>query len=298
LAHIYTTLRPKIFNYLCHKPLKLGITSTFQKNKTISILGCGWYGLALAKTLLQMGLKVKGSTTSPQKTEALAAEGIDPYLVNFAANSETYQDGFFNCDTLLIAIPPKARAGEGADFIPKIKGMIKAIIHHQIKKVIFISSTSVYADLNTEVDENTAPQPNTESGKILFAAENLLKDETVFETTIIRFAGLIGPGRNPGRFFAGKKNIPNGEAPVNLIHLDDCIGLTKAILSKDAFGCLFNGCSPDHPTKSQFYTRAAINAGLEKPEFIYELKEWKIVNSVNAGLILDYHFSTPIQQEQ
>jgi nucleoside-diphosphate-sugar epimerase len=258
-------------------------------------LGCGWYGLALAKALLEDGMQVKGSTTSPQKMDALAAGGIEPYLVNFSADGEKYDTDFFNCDVLLIAIPPKARSGEGANFIPKIRGMINAINQHLIKKVIFISSTAVYADLNTEVDENTDPQPNTEPGSILLTAESLFRNKTSFKTTIIRFAGLIGPARNPGRFFAGKKNVPNGEAPVNLIHLDDCVGLTKAILEKDAFGYLFNGCSPNHPTKSDFYTQTAVNAGLEKPEFINELIEWKIVKSVNAGLILNYHFTAPIQ---
>jgi len=58
----------------------------------------------------------------------------------------------------------------------------------------------------------------------LYRSEQLFHENTNFQTTVIRLAGLIGPGRNPARFFAGKTNIPNGNAPVNLIHLDDCIG--------------------------------------------------------------------------
>ncbi|WP_184549540.1 SDR family oxidoreductase [Mucilaginibacter sp. FT3.2] len=269
-------------------------SATFQNKNTISILGCGWYGLALAKSLIGDGVQVKGSTTSPLKMEALLADGIEPYLVNFSADAANYNGEFFNCDALVIAIPPKARSGEGADFIPKTEKIIAAIKQHKVKNVVFISSTAVYADLNHEVDEQTDPQPNTESGKILFDAENLLRAETDFKTTIIRFAGLIGPGRNPGRFFAGKKNIPNGNAPVNLIHLDDCIGLTRAIFDQDAFGHLFNGCSPEHPKKSAFYIKAASDADLEKPDFIDELKEWKIVKSVNTSTILSYKFGHSI----
>jgi nucleoside-diphosphate-sugar epimerase len=265
-------------------------TTAFQHKNTISILGCGWYGLALAKALINDGIKVKGSTTSEQKIALLADEGIEPYLVNFSADDETYNADFFDCEVLFIAIPPKARSGAGAEFIPKIQRIISAIERHSVKKVVFISSTGVYADLNCEVDERTPPLPDTESGKILLEAENLFKNDPAFKTTIIRFAGLIGPGRNPGRFFAGKKNIPNGNAPVNLIHLDDCIGLTKAIIGHHAFGYLFNGCAPDHPVKSAFYTQAAVNSGLDKPDFIDELKEWKIVKSVNLEAILEYQF--------
>jgi nucleoside-diphosphate-sugar epimerase len=275
--------------------LKLDNTGILQHKNNISILGCGWYGLALAKALVSDGIQVKGSTTSEQKLALLADDGIEPYLVNFSADDETYNADFFNCEVLFIAIPPKARSGAGVEFIPKIKGILNAIRLHHVKKVVFISSTAVYADLNCEVDERTPPLPDTESGKILLEAESLFKNDPAFKTTIIRFVGLIGPGRNPGRFFAGKKNIPNGNAPVNLIHLDDCIGLTKAIIGHDAFGYLFNGCAPDHPVRSAFYTKAAADAGLEKPEFIDELKAWKIVKSVNIEAILKYRFKASIQ---
>ncbi|AYL94182.1 SDR family oxidoreductase [Mucilaginibacter celer] len=258
----------------------------------ISILGCGWYGSALAKALIADGLQVKGSTTSVAKLDELAAAGIKPYLVNFLPGEESYDAAFFDCDVLWIAIPPKSRGGEGAVFVDKIKGIINAIKQHAVPNVIFISSTGVYADSNRQINEETDPHPNTEAGRVLLEAENLFRTEDSFKTTIIRFAGLIGPARNPGRFFAGKKEIPNGNAPVNLIHLDDCIGLSKAILAKNAFGYLFNGCAPHHPAKADFYTHAAMQSGLEKPEFIRELKEWKIVRSINVGPVLGYEYTT------
>lgn len=254
----------------------------------ISILGCGWYGFALAKALVAGGVSVKGSTTSPQKSGTLATAGIAPYLVNFLPGEEHYDAVFFNCDVLFICIPPKTRSGEGANYIHKITGIINAIKQHGVKNVVYISSTAVYADINMEVNELSDPQPNTESGRILLEAENLFRAETTFKTTIIRFAGLIGPGRDPGRFFAGKKDIPNGDAPVNLIHLDDCIGLSLAILDQKAFGYLFNACSPEHPSRSAFYIQAAINSGLEIPQFIPELKEWKIIKSVHVEPVLKY----------
>jgi nucleoside-diphosphate-sugar epimerase len=256
----------------------------------ISILGCGWYGLALAKALINDGILIKGSTTSPEKMGSLAAAGIKPYLVNFLPGEESYDTDFFNCDILFISIPPQSRSGEGKNYIYKIQGIINAIKQHEVKNVVYISSTAVYADLNNEVNENTDPQPNTESGKILLEVENLFRVEKTFKTTIIRFGGLIGPNRDPGRFFAGKKDIPNGDAPVNLIHLDDCIGLSMAIIDKKAFGYLLNGCSPNHPTRSAFYTQATINSGLERPQFIAELREWKIVKSVNVERLLNYQF--------
>ena len=49
--------------------------------RQISILGCGWLGLPLAKSLLQNGFSIKGSTTSLEKISLLESEGIATFLV-------------------------------------------------------------------------------------------------------------------------------------------------------------------------------------------------------------------------
>ena len=259
----------------------------------ISILGCGWYGKALAKVLLATGFTVKGSVTSPEKIALLSGIGISPFLVDFKADCETYNPDFFNCNVLVISIPPRTRQGEGGDYLPKIKRIISVAKMHGVEKVIYISSSTVYGDDNTEVTELNTPEPDTESGRILLEAEGLFSSETAFETTILRFAGLVGPGRHPGRFFAGKKDIPNGLAPVNLIHLDDCIGITTAIIKQNAFGRVFNGVSPHHPAKSAFYREASLQAGLVAPEFIEQLDSWKLIDSLNVPGILNYKFVVP-----
>ena len=261
---------------------------------TVSILGCGWYGSELAKSLVKKWIKVKGSTTSATKLPLFAESGIEPYLIDLSPDKEVIDPTFFECDVLWISIPPKARAGNGAEYLVKIERLIAIIKEQKIKQVVLISSTGVYGDSNTEVTELDEPNPDSESGKILFAAENLLKAETEFTTTIIRFAGLIGPGRDPGRFFAGKTDIPNGDAPVNLIHLTDCIGISLAILDKQAFGYTYNAVSPLHPTRADFYTGAASRSGLEAPQFIHENKSWKVVSGINVDEVLGYVYQVDL----
>ncbi len=257
---------------------------------TISILGCGWYGLALAKALYTDGFVVKGSTTSAEKLSQIESNGILPYQIKLDTDIEIIDPDFFGCDILVICITPKTKSGEGKDYLPKVKRIIDIVLQNDIKRVIYISSTGVYADKNKEVDELTDPEPDSESGRLLLDGEQLFKKQTAFKTTIIRFGGLVGPGRHPGRFFAGKRDIPNGQAPVNLIHLDDCVGITRAIIKKDAFGYLFNACSPDHTTKAHFYRQSAKQGGFELPEFIDELNNWKIINSTAAANILAWQY--------
>jgi nucleoside-diphosphate-sugar epimerase len=255
----------------------------------VSILGCGWYGFALAKALVADGITVKGSTTSQGKLAILKSEGIAPFLLDISGNSPVFP-GFFDSDILVIAIPPKTRLGQGADYVPKLERVIDALHASPVKNVILISSTGVYADLNCEVTEQTPPKPNTLAGKVLLEAEQLFRQQNAFKTTIIRFGGLVGPDRDPGRFFAGKKDVPNGLAPINLIHLNDCIGITKAVIEQGAFGHTINAVAPHHPAKMAFYMQAATKSGLELPEFLPELKEWKIVNSVMVGREFNYQY--------
>ncbi|HZY37940.1 MAG TPA: SDR family oxidoreductase [Mucilaginibacter sp.] len=256
----------------------------------ISILGCGWYGEALAVALLKKGLAVKGSVTSANKLEHLQAIGIRPYLIKFDADRQSTDPEFFRCDILVVSIPPKLKAGEGTSYPAKIQRIIDVCVRYLVKRIIYISSTGVYGDHNGEVDELTEPKPDTESGRILLEAEKLFLNEHPFKTTILRFGGLVGPGRHPGRFFAGKTDIANGLAPVNLVHLADCVAISMAIIEMDAFGHLFNAVSPDHPSKTDYYSLMTLRAGLPIPGFINELKGWKVVSSVNLERLLNYAF--------
>ena len=52
--------------------------------KQISILGCGWLGFPLAKSLLQKGYMVSGSTTSVEKISVLENAGITPFLIELS----------------------------------------------------------------------------------------------------------------------------------------------------------------------------------------------------------------------
>ncbi len=80
------------------------------------------------------------------------------------------------------------------------------------------------------------------------------------------------------------KNAVNSVTTINVPCISNTrisVKVTNAIIEKDAFGFTFNACSSNHPPKMEYYKQAAINSGLEAPEFIDELKEWKIITSIN-----------------
>ena len=259
-----------------------------MENKTIGILGCGWFGLPFAKALIQSGYKVKGSTTSTDKLKALEELGIEPYQVNLNDSGELPVD-FFKVDVLFVNVPPRAKSEEVSTYPEKLRAVAKAA-EGKVKKIVFISSTGVFEDGNFEVDENTPPQPDTEAGKALLAAEEVFSQNNLFVTTIVRFAGLIGPGRNLAKFFAGRNEVPNGKAPVNLIVLADCIGICLQLLNTQAFGGIYHAVMPQHPTRNEFYTELCKASGMEIPIFKEELLDWKEIKSVNVVNRLAYRF--------
>ena len=255
--------------------------------KTISILGCGWYGLPLAKSLIEDGFTVKGSTTSEEKLNLLSESGIVPFLIDTERGD--FDEAFFDCEMLIISIPPKINSDQ-LPYPVKIKNIATAAQNSGVQQIILISSTGIYQDGNFIVDETFKPQPNTASGVALKEAETILLANAAFTTTIIRFAGLIGPERNLAKHFAGKADITNGNAPINLIHLDDCIGLTKTIINKKAFGQIYHGVTPSHPTRKEFYSKLCITSGFAPAIFEDELLAWKQVDSKNVPKILAYEF--------
>lgn len=259
----------------------------------ISVLGCGWLGIPLSKTLLAKGFLVKGSTTSEGKIAVLKASGIDPYLVSLSANGIAGDIAGFLADSsiLIIDIPPKLRGGNTEHFPSKIRSLIPEIEKSGIQKVLFISSIAVYADDNSVVTESTFPNPGTESGKQLLEAERLLQENQNFETTILRFGGLIGEDRHPVKFLAGKENLENPYGPVNLIHLADCIGTIIKIIALNIWNETFNAVAPFHPSRKDYYTRKAFENHLEIPMFTTSKPSiGKTIDSKKLIDTLDYEF--------
>lgn len=233
---------------------------------TISILGCGWLGLPLAVDLIENGYEVRGSTTSPERLDELRAKGVVPHLIDIRESELEIQD-FLKSDVLVIAITSKS--------LEDIRRLIVQIEKSGIEKVLFISSTSVYPNTNGRVTEET-PTLDTP----LAAIEKMFLSNASFQTTVLRFGGLIGYNRQPGNFVSSAKRISNPEGYVNLIHRDDCIQIIRAIIQQNVWNEVFNACSDDHPKRREFYTREAAKLGKHNLQFDENASnEYKIVDS-------------------
>ncbi len=107
----------------------------------------------------------------------------------------------------------------------------------------------------------------------------------------------MGPGRHPGRFFAGK-SAPDGQHGVNLVHLEDVIGAIELLLQAPKGGHIYNICAPSHPPRSTFYPLMARQLGLAPPVFSEAQGErkGKIIdgNRICHELGFEYQYPDPL----
>jgi len=269
---------------------------------SISILGCGWIGLPLAHDLLSKGYEVKGATTTPEKLKQLKMAGIEPYLIRLNPKLECEDcSGFWQSEILILNIPPgkKKDQSQRVDHSRQVEEVLREATRStsSVKWIIYTSSTSVYPDVDKILAEEDAELTDElkERGKRILRAENLLRKMEDIDTTIIRFGGLYGYDRHPVKYMQGKKALKSGNAPVNLIHQDDCINIINTVIRQDARNEVFNAVSDGHPPRKTFYTAAAKHLGLEPPVFIEDnnSNEHKIISNQKLKEKLGYQFLYP-----
>jgi len=196
-------------------------------------------------------------------------------------------ENFLQSEILLINVPFRKQKS----FVKTYEALIEAIEKSSVKHVLFISSTSVYQDVDREITEEDIP--SNPAKKELIALEALFKNNQKFTTTIIRFSGLIGGTRNPGNFFKPERVVKNSLAPINLIHLEDCIGVVKAIVKKQKWNTVYNAAASTHPSKAQYYKKATEQMGKTPATFVEELESFKVISNQKLLEELEYDFIYP-----
>ena len=232
----------------------------------IAILGCGWLGLPLAKELVQDGFIVNGSTTTESKLPQLASLGINPFLMDLnLIEKSVHLQKFFEVDVLFINLPPTKASNDRNSYADNFEKIITLIEQSIIKKVVFISATSVYENNNDWVKEDSK-KTTSNRGQRLIAAENLFLNNNAFKSVIIRFGGLNGNGRNPVKYLSQKSEIEGKDEAVNMIHIQDCMAISKLAILNNNEG-VYNAVADQHPTKYQYYNQMAKLYAISAPQF-------------------------------
>jgi len=187
---------------------------------TIVLAGCGDLGTEAGLRFAALGHPVMGLRRSVEK---LPPE-ITGQSVDLSAQVPTLPS---DTSVVVIAVSPDERTPDGyrATYVESVRN-IAAAIHADCAvppRVVYVSSTAVYGiEDGSWVDESTPADPVSGTASVLREAELLLA-ESVENSTILRLAGIYGPGRTRqiDRIREGRETLSPTPRFTNLIHRDD-----------------------------------------------------------------------------
>lgn len=270
---------------------------------SISIIGCGWLGQALASALLAEDFQVLASYQSQATLEKLNRLNIPatqlalPITANIFgvknnADIAGVDNALFQHDVLVIAIPPQLKKGR-LDYPLKIQQLVKLAELGQTKKIILLNTTAIYNGLVGEIDESKALNLSAEKVETLLAAEQAVLAFSK-QVHILRLAGLVGPNRHPGKFLQAERFFKNASAQVNLVHQTDVVNIIKMLIKgkAQAVSKIYNVVSSTKVSRKDYYQKTAKAMGLAEPQF--EQEQVSVVGKqVVGGKLrneLNYHY--------
>lgn len=241
----------------------------------IGVLGCGWLGVPLGIHLKNKGGVIRGSRTTDAGAAELNKTGIQGFKVHLRLESTHGIDAFLNkLDTLIISIPPRRKIPDGA-YAKKMERLINALEDTALKRIIFLSSTSVYGPASNTYTEESLVFPETAAAKSLFESEQYIA-KTKIPSVIVRLGGFIGPDRNPV-FQLQDKIISNPKGRINFVHQVDAVNAIGELIENAELNGVFNLVCPHHPLREDYYLHWSKKLQLPTPRFAHEEVNVRIV---------------------
>ncbi|ROZ64289.1 NAD-dependent dehydratase [Kocuria soli] len=194
------------------------------------LAGCGDLGTELGRRMTQKGWQATGVRRSTDKLpESVVPIGMD--LTNPGDRALPH------ADAVVITLTARAREIDEyrSTYIGALHGLRSALDKggSNPQRVLLVSSTAVLGDPDGQtLTEDATPNPQRPTAKVLLEAEHLAQ-ELFPNVSIIRPAGIYGPGRSS---FIGR--VRNGEPMnhrkiTNRIHRDDLVTVLERVLEAD-----------------------------------------------------------------
>jgi nucleoside-diphosphate-sugar epimerase len=145
-------------------------------------------------------------------------------------------------DSLIFCVAPDERTADAYRRL-YVDGLQRLLAQCQFKRVIFISSTAVYAqDAGEWIDEQSLALADTFNGKVLREAESICAAHG--QGIALRLTGIYGPGRN--WMLRRAQADEAGRAHwTNRIHVEDAVAAIvhiSALLSTEKIYCVNDDC--------------------------------------------------------
>jgi nucleoside-diphosphate-sugar epimerase len=232
------------------------------------IIGCGYLGRRLATRLLAERGRVLATTRSLARAAEFRAAGIEPIVCD-VTDPATLRE-LPRVDTVVHSVGLDRSAGKSMREV-YVDGLANVLDNlPSPRRFLHVSSTSVYGQqLGEEVDETSATEPAEESGRIVLAAEEILR-QRLPSAIVLRFAGIYGPGRllRAQAIQAGEPIAADPEKWLNLIHVDDGVSAILAAAERGQPGAVYLVCDDSPVRRRDFYGFLAEVLHAPPPTFV------------------------------
>jgi nucleoside-diphosphate-sugar epimerase len=261
----------------------------FSDSSTL-IVGCGYLGnrVAIALKTRFCDSRVFATTRSPGRASELAKAAIEPILADWTDRRTLTQ--LPRCSRVLVAVSYDSRSGKTREEsqVGGLRNLLDFLPHDT--DICYISTTGVYHQTDGSwVDESSPARPRAEGGLAHLRAESLLHSHRPSgKWTILRLAGIYGPGRVPraADVIAGRVIEGPHAGYLNLIHVEDAADAVIAGWALESIGApkqqvravqgqsrrqRLYAVADDLPViRRAFYEQIAKQAGVAPPRFSTE----------------------------
>ncbi|WP_462179317.1 Rossmann-fold NAD(P)-binding domain-containing protein [Pseudoalteromonas gelatinilytica] len=255
---------------------------TVSDNKMV-VLGTGWLGQALCIKAKELAWQVQGTHRSREHEHDFQRQFA--FVGDELVHDVSLEEAWWVC-----AIPPRSRSSE-SNYLATLLAGLELAKQLKCKGFILCSSTGVYPADNGHYDESTAINCQSVRQQQLFDAEQLVLSDG---GKVLRLAGLVGPGREPGKFVAGKELSSSSQQVVNMVQQQDVIAAIFSVLENwSSASSIYNVVNPAHPTKADYYQQKCTEQGNQPPTFTNHDKGERIIDG-SAIESLSFRYQAPI----
>ena len=211
---------------------------------SVLIVGCGDVGGRLATQLLDADWQVYGLRRSIDRLPA-GVIGVAGDLFSGQCPTQ-WPTGQIDYVVYSAAATEHDEAGYQAAYVDGLKNTLSWLEQHgqRPKRLLFVSSSGVYAQKDGEWVDETSPALSTNySGRIILDAERVALDSGI-AASVVRLTGIYGPGREwlLGQVRKGYRVAVEPPLYGNRIHADDAAGLLAFLLEADRQGKALDDC--------------------------------------------------------